>query len=265
MPVRAFLLALLTLVSGGWVGDALKGDELWADWLPEGLNPWWARLAAVLLFLLSAWGLFLRRRELMSVGALSQERPEPRRAVVLSLSPPNPPPELEDGRATRVGTLPLTGVLDRDVRALTDAGMRWSWQQLLRALEPHRGMLEHVYLLGSADAAGSPGTYRHLDAAEGLIRLYFPDAHVMRAPAPVSFEDVRALMKAMERAIRTLTVDAGLREEDVTIDVTGGYKPTSIAAAVMTLNCNATFQYVHTGGNHEVWEYDLLHRASSQV
>jgi hypothetical protein len=81
----------------------------------------------------------------------------------------------------------------------------------------------------------------------------------------VDFDDVKAMMGAMQAAIRELIAQTvpgtgrRLREQDIMIDVTGGYKPTSIAGAVMTLTSNVTFQYVHTGRGN-VREYDLLHR-----
>jgi hypothetical protein len=155
------------------------------------------------------------------------------------------------------------------VELLTAAGVRWNWQQLLRALQPHADTLEHVYLIGSADAGGQDGSHRFLDDAVRLIRLYFPEGRRLRSVShgdePVDFDDVRRLMRAMRHGIDVLTDGTGLAEEDVVIDVTGGMKPTSIAGAVMTLNGAVTFQYVHTSRGDEVWEYDLLHKGASEV
>jgi hypothetical protein len=205
----------------------------------------------------------------MGVGALSRHPVEPHRALVLPLSAPSPRPETGPGPEFRVGPVRLTGDLQGDVELLTAAGIRWNWQQLLRALQPHAATLERVYLIGSADSGGQDGSHRFLGEAAALVRLYFPEGGrlggVDWAPEPVDFDDVRALMRAMARGIESLTGETGLAEEDVVIDVTGGMKTTSIAGAVMTLNGAVTFQYVHTSRGDEVWEYDLLHKGASEV
>lgn len=269
VPVRALLLALATLVTGGWATDGLKGDELFARWLPEGTPQGWVAAGATTLFVLCAWRLFLHRRELMGVGALSQHPAEARRALVLPLSVPRPLPVIGPGAGARVGAVNLTGNLRRDVELLSEAGLRWNWQQVLRALKPHADTLEHVYLIGSADDAAGEGSHRCMEHAKTLVRLYFPEGGRLRGVhhpgEPVDFDDVRAMMAAMRRGIDVLTDDTGLRQEDVVIDVTGGLKPTSIAGAVMTLNGAVTFQYVHTNKADEVWEYDLLHKGTSEV
>jgi hypothetical protein len=54
----------------------------------------------------------------------------------------------------------------------------------------------------------------------------------------------------------------GMRESHITIDVTGGFKPTSVAGAMMTVSTNVVFQYVHTEERpleDRVQECDLVH------
>lgn len=62
VPWLTLVAALLILVLGGWVTDALKGDELFTGvpWL--GDHQWVVRVGLVLSLLVAAWRVFLKRR-----------------------------------------------------------------------------------------------------------------------------------------------------------------------------------------------------------
>ncbi len=288
-PKAALLLAFGTVVTGGLIPDAIKGTALFPGW--DDLGPvaqLLSRVGVVLLVFAFGWGLFLRRRDLMSVATLSQEDEEkyllPKQALVLPLSP-SKHLELHPGSVVVFpgpsGQPPtrhsLTGRLDDDIESINAA--KWTWQQLLRAVRPHLPALQIVYLLGSRDARGGErGTYAQIHEARAFLQSYLPDdVRVEVWPEPVDFEDVRRIMRCMERIIAAAkdvprrgespprrNRAACLREEDIIIDVTGGLKPTSIAGAMMSLNSPVTFQYVHTTRG-VVIEYDLLHTGSSGV
>lgn len=281
VPWLTLVSALLILILGGWVTDALKGDELFTSvpWLGE--RQWVVRVGLGVSLLAVAWRVFLKRRELMSVGALSQARAEPRRALILPLSPAGAIIERQPDGQIRVQRVNRSGVpvgepvllaarpetLDDDILAL-DALNRWPWQQLLRAIAPHRQSLRCLHLLGSS---GADGSHEDLDQATTLLRGYLPNCAEPTASEPIDFDDLKAMMKALRHAVGDLTTvrdtstGRRIREEDIVIDVTGGYKPTSIAGAIMTLSSDVTFQYVHTTGTNEVREYELLHRGSGEV
>jgi hypothetical protein len=281
VPWLTLVSALLILVLGGWVTDALKGDELFTSvpWLRE--RQWVVRVGLGVSLLFVAWRVFLKRRELMSVGALSQARAEPRRALILPLSPAGAIIERQPDGQVRVQRVDRSGVpvgepvllaarpetLDSDILAL-DALNRWPWQQLLRAIAPHRQSLRRLHLLGSS---GPDGSHADLGRATTLLWGYLPNCAEPTASEPIDFDDLKAMMKALRYAVGDLTTvrdtstGRRIREEDIVIDVTGGYKPTSIAGAIMTLSSDVTFQYVHTTGTNEVREYELLHRGSGEI
>jgi hypothetical protein len=280
VPWVALLSTLSILVLGGWVTDALKGDPLFTGvpWLRD--HQWAVRIGLVAVLIFLAWRVFLSRRELMSVGALSQGAAEPRRALILPLSPAGAVIGREpDGRLRiqRVrGGVPVgepvflqgrAEALDQDIQTL-DALNRWPWQQLLRSIGPHRQSLRRLHLLGSS---GTGGSHADIDSARKLLLPYLPNCVAPTASDPVDFDDLKAMMKALRRAVGDLAAERDsstgrrIREEDIVIDVTGGYKPTSIAGAIMTLSSNVTFQYVHTSGTNQVREYELLHRGSGEA
>jgi hypothetical protein len=51
-----------------------------------------------------------------------------------------------------------------------------------------------------------------------------------------------------------------MNERDIIIDVTGGFKTTSIAGASITFNSQVTFQYVQTLPPNEVYAYDVVYQ-----
>ncbi len=279
VPWIALLATLLTVILSGLAGDALKGDAV-LTWVPGlEVRQGWVQIGLGVTLLGSAWLVFLKRRELISVGALTQGPAEPRKALVVPLSAVGKKDEVQrvGDRSTHLRCwergrdapteLTLTGTdLDEDIRTLGRLG-NWSWQQVLRAIRPHARTLRYVCLIGSKD-----GSAEQLEMAEALISPYLPlGARVVTVKRGVDFDDVSDVMDALRAAIEDLTtrVDSRLgkrlREEDVVVDVTGGMKPTSIAGALITLSSNVTFQYVHTNREDEVWEYDLLHKGASQV
>lgn len=115
----------------------------------------------------------------MSVGALSQANAEPRRALILPLSPAGaiierqPDGQIRIQRVNRDGVpvgepVFLTGLaetLDDDIRVL-DVLNRWPRQPLLRAIAPHRQSLRRLHLLGSSGSDGS-----HEDAGSAITLL----------------------------------------------------------------------------------------------
>lgn len=279
VPWLALLVTLATLVLGGWVADSWSagGVLTWVPWLGQRPKLMTGVLSAALVLL--AWRVYLKRRELTSVGALSQADAEPRRALVVPLSPGHavittvdeglhvrrkPNPALPDGACVVLQGCPEA--LESDIERLA-ALKGWPWQQVLRAIRPHQASLTHLYILGSA---GTRGSHHDMVSIRALLEPYLPGCRIITSAPPVDFDDLKSMMHALRVAIRTLTAERipgttrFLREEDIMIDVTGGYKPTSIAGAVMTLTSNVTFQYVHTGGEHLVREYDLLHRGPPQ-
>jgi hypothetical protein len=226
------------------------------------------RIAVVVLFLLASWALYLRRRDLMGVGAVSEAPVGPRAAVIIPISIVSEDVVPVDGAIRVMRKRPdgdlivsLPGEdIDADIAAL-DVLNRWSSQQVLRAVAPHRQSLRYVYLLGSTG-----GSAEQTKAAKAMILPYLrPDTEVFCAATDC--DSVTAVMKCISEAINQLSALPGadgqpLPEHQIIIDVTGGLKPTSIAGAAMTLSRNVTFQYVHTRTG-QVREFDLLQKSAS--
>jgi len=230
VPFAALGLGLTALVTGTWTADVLKGAGVFEGW-GEGAFRWQIplRIAVVVLFLFASWALYLRRRDLMGVGAVSEAPVEPRTALIIPVSPVfeevtahGPGVRITRTHNGEVTVVELAGSdIGHDIDEL-DQLHRWPWQQLLRAVRPHRESLRYVYLLGSLGKGGSAGQTR---AAAALIRPYLaPETKLLFAVA--DFDNMTAMMKCMAGAIQHLTTlrdgEGGLvPEHEIIIDVTG--------------------------------------------
>ena len=146
--------------------------------------------------------------------------------------------------------------LNKDIKALD--GLGWNWQQMLRAIEPHAVALERLHLIGSPDSEKTTGSHAQLAVCRTMLERYLPEGVEVAKAGPVDFEDFNALHRCLRGIIRQ-EKEAGLKDEDIVIDVTGGQKTTSIAGATITFNTSVTFQYVQTRPPFEVYAYDVIH------
>lgn len=273
-PVKGIIAAMSTIITGNWASGVLKGEVPFKvfDPLPT-ISAWIVIVSTVALFILSFLMLYKYRLSFFPVKSLSMDEVTPHKCLIIPISTPYP---LGLGRESDVRIsnengaykisvkksetwieVPQNGITD-DIMLLE--GTRWSWQNMLRCIEPHKDRLKHIYLIGSL---GGKGSYELLCVAEFLIKHYLKDRNlkVHKHPAPVDFEDVDGLITAFNKAIAAFK-EEGIAERAIIIDITGGQKPVSIAGAVVTLNKNVTFQYVQTipdeSGKHKILAYDVI-------
>lgn len=171
--------------------------------------------------------------------------------------------------------------LTSDIEALH--GTSWRWQQLMRAIEPAvkrtaAGDRTTIVLVGSA---GHKGSFRQLGACAAFLRRYpevqderrvtvCSSSEYLRATAPragmrltpvdtaeggIEFEDFNAVRQHILLVAHVAACQVG--GDRVFVDVTGGQKTTSIAAAVATTGETGFCQYVQTNSPYDVVCYDL--------
>lgn len=253
------LAALVTLITSSVAANAVY-EMLFKVWWPElERHKGWATLGLLSLFSLSFLVLFRNRQVFQAVRGLNQEvcnKPLP--CVVLLLSPPGRHDFScnENPFCITVGDKLIPTTLERDIAQLEGTG--WPWQQMLRGLLPHGkdDTLKHIYLIGSSDTKTRQGSFSSLYLAKNLIQHYFPTAKVESHPSAVHFENFDALADTLSVALKKLKKH--FREKEITVDVTGGQKTTSIAGAVVTFKSGVTFQYVQTDEPYEVIKYDVV-------
>jgi hypothetical protein len=257
ITLAAAFWSLVLVVSSSWVADGLNDDCLW-EWLlgecraGSGLPGAGRVLFAVILFSIAALFVYRIAKTIVRVRHLARADVTPHAGLIAAISPFAAQIQAcadgweltGEGRAGKDPII-LSGHLDQDIDAITQANWRWQGQQFLRALQPHSGpgALQHLVLIGSV---GTTGSYASLALAEQLARLYCPDLRIAQETNPIDFEDVEALARCFDRWIDRL-IGSGLVEADIILDATGGTKTASIAAALTTLHRpQVQFQYVQT-------------------
>lgn len=274
VPWRVLTWAAVAVIAAGWAGDALKGEVLFEGW-SDRFVPWrpWTTSAAFLLFMVASWRVFVHRQELIGVRVPHQRPARPKRGIVFTVSPISPQGpgaqkaqrvevhRDENGIATRVVhprvEVEVTRRLDDDIAALD--GSSWTWQQILRGLRPHLHSVKWVCLLGSAESQPD------LESAKALLRAYLPDEfrpdHIRCWETPAPFDHVESMKRYFDESVEFLR-QQGLTDSEIAIDVTGGYKATSVAGAMATVSTGVLFQYVHTNPHpleDRVQECDMVH------
>ena len=270
VPWSGILFAILTIITGSWTADALKGEPLFTQWFPSlSKHSVLTAVGSLLLFVISFLSLFKHRKDFLAIKGLSQNECAPHEGLIITLSDQNPkdiflpdytfPLKISDISGGKF----LTGVLESDIESLN--AIRWNWQQLLRGLKPHKKTLKYVYLIGSKDTiqkdgSSKDGSFKFMKHATALIKKYFPDIKVfdsdISSNTAIDFEDINMLINRINDAVNTFK-EQGLNEKNIIIDVTGGPKPTSIAGAIVTLNSDVTFQYVQTNPDFKTLAYDV--------
>lgn len=150
---------------------------------------------------------------------------------------------------------------------------KWPWQQLLRGIKPvaERPGADAALTIVLVGSSGPTGSFRQLPDLIRFMRL-FPElaemrhVHITRMRTDrcprclrffcdpgcpdrggdngVNFEDYNQIL----RLVRETVFDACdlVGDDHVLVDVTGGQKPTSLAAAVATIGEKGIVQYVQT-------------------
>lgn len=251
--------AAVDSILGSWVTGESTGWKVWLVLCVAGL-------LALALGLL-AWMLHHHRRDLSQSTFISAADPRPvltcfvstQRPVFLTEVPSQWPFTLSvEGKS---GTLSGADLL-ADADALDQSELRWNWEQLLRAIHPHRSCLKRLYLLGSAPGSNpevDPGSHRELELCKAFLQHYLPaeETDIIIWPHAMDFEDVKEVRDQLIAVIQHDEDEHGGSDQGLCIDITGGQKPASIAGTVVTLNRRATIQYVQTLPPKEAHRYDL--------
>ncbi len=269
-PTGIIICSLMLIVGGGWFSDGLNGQCILVFHplgCAESATDWRGAVFSLILFLLGAAGLASATRHYLPVQYLQMRRDAiGRRGLIIAVSTPSDFLVSENGeqvisRRLDNGALSLTGNIDTDIAGFGNS--RLNIQQFLRAVRPHAGEnLSQVILLGSF---GESGSGKHLQAYSKLLQRYVPCAHIHIEPQ-VDFEDVDGMYQAINQAVDRMAQVGKLREKDIVIDVTGGQKTSSIAAALATLHKpELEFQYVSQNASSEILTFNMVSETPARL
>jgi hypothetical protein len=143
----------------------------------------------------------------------------------------------------------------------------WPWEMVLRGIAPHLSALRRIYLVGSKDSPGKPGTFADRDVLRRFLLPYLVAAGkaatpggaehlIVPWPQPVDFESFAEVHDTLE-CIRNQLTNELAEDVELCVDITGGQKPTSAAAGLFTVNKDVVIQYVQTNPPKRAKMYDV--------
>ena len=235
----AVSLALLS----GWVTAGISNLLLPHGDKVQGL---WQLALSIVIF--AAIGFYLNRKiEKSEKIRVNVDDPPAAKILVLFLS--------HIKRKEQVAEL-VDRVAGGEVLTMADvAGI--SWEMPLLAIGHHKTRLEEVVVICSQ---GADGSHEQFESFRNVVASIFPQsrftARELTAP-DLDFEDILAVHDLLDRWYEERKEKADLQPRDLVVDLTGGQKPASIAAALVTLSDGRRFQYISTN-NKKVKTYDLV-------
>ena len=274
-PLLLAAFSLFVIVGGGWVGDMLKGDCLEFRGARScatqsmdlvGLS------VGLFVFFVGAIGLYRAGRAYLPVRHLRSRKDAPGRpTLIAAISTFTRGTDVADdgttvirlpGSAGPAVAVTLTGNIDADIEAL--GAFNNNIQHFLRAVRPHaKAGLQQVFLLGSA---GNQGSARLRTKYAAVLRQYAPDITVHVDSPAIDFENIDDMYKAIADTLKGIVGGDETAAADIVVDVTGGQKTASIAAALSTLKHeNLEFQYVSTLDDFDVLTFNMITETAARI
>lgn len=231
---------ILFTVSTSWLADSLPIHNL------EDTNIVSLLIAAILT--IGSVALFNRyKSSLCSISILNNQAFQPHEAVVTLLSGTKDP-------FTSTDPILRPEPLEEAIEASDNPKhvSTHGWRQALRALYKNPN-LQHLYVISSKENTS------HFNDYKTLIQYYRPNVMVHHiTPAGIDYESLKEVNDAIAESIRHAISD-GFDMVDIAIDITGGQKTASIAAANFTLeHKDLEFFYVVTGDKLNIISYNAI-------
>lgn len=123
------------------------------------------------------------------------------------------------------------------------------WAPSLSAIEYHKKTLREVVVFTSKETSAEFTVFR------ALVRRLYPSLKVREiVKGGMDFENIESVFNGVNKLYKD-AIGEGYREKDILVDVTGGNKTNSIAAAMATLAAGREFQYLNK--TREVRSFDV--------
>lgn len=240
-------------VATSWVADYLR------EWMVTGVDRLSLKdlylfvfavvvlLLAVTLLVYTAPALILRTKHIRRADGV---RPRAILVAVVSTTPWHWRDGMlihREGATADVGPF-QPGRLQEALEKMKTLKPNYAWEQLLRGLAPHVSRLRKVVLLVSDQTKG------RLSECAQMLRFFLGLEGVEVIGREGQFDKLDQLLDVFEEIIEDAD-DPG----EVMLDITGGKKVSSVAAAMATLRYpEVEFQYVDTEGNKEVISFNVV-------
>lgn len=252
------LIVGVLLIMLGWAGDSLRDLLLaWTD--SHGINTnnvLWMQVVAfavTVLSLILLAGFYLGRLEYSIVKRPSVKT----KGLVCYLSVLRKP--VLDSIA-----LALKRAKENPEKPVTiEEIATCAWHQPLCAIREHLDKLQKVAFICSASVPADPGQEKELNSHDQfplfreLCAAFFGQTlEIIEAQESVDFQDIAALFDVTRKMVESLEATLG-GIGNVTLDLTGGTKPTTIAGQMVAMTKGRVIQYVSNAGTCTLWDTEL--------
>lgn len=130
-----------------------------------------------------------------------------------------------------------------------------SWEMPLLAIRHHAERLEQLYVFTSS---GEQGTHQQFNCFHRIVSTAYPKLKIIELTGEgTDFEDMATIYDETDKLYERLDRTGIYASDDIILDITGGQKTNSIAAALATQADGRKFQYVSTKSK-QVRSFDLV-------
>lgn len=237
-----------------WAVGSTTALILMAGWFPDG----WFELCAAgthvqgflkLLFSFAIFGGFWfalsMKFDKKTDFKVSKKTPDQTRLLSILLSPPKAENEEQTIQALKEENLEMS---------FFDQG-RNNWKMPLLAIHHHQPLLDELYVVTSS---GEKGSHNSFETFRQVVTRFYPKIKVTELfPEGIDFTNIETTFHLLDKElIDAVSEGADYEISDLTIDLTGGFATTSIAAAMLTFVEGRAFQYI--GNDYKVQLYDIV-------
>lgn len=243
---QVVVYTMLFLLVAAWLPEGVS-DNL--EYLLSGSGRWSFnyKLTLSIIVLIIFWLLIRKSGIFNSKVVAYSEQPQPVKFLAIFLSPLRSLPDTSSKSKEELEVALCDGSLDSAMFSGT------TWEMPLKAIQFHISRLQKVYLITSS---GDKGTSQESPLFNSFSKSLYPDLIIEElTPGGIDFENIDIVFAVVDKFYE-LFKNEHCRENDVLIDITGGQKTNSIAAAIATLTTGRQFQYLGKQSN-EVLSYDV--------
>ena len=237
--LQAIGFAICLILFGEWFPDGLEDffAYLKTSILQMGRVPWevnW-KLALSVVFIGRVVWLIVKKFPRDTQIKVHADQPQTRKVLAVFLSPFGVWSQPTDTYKTIDELRAVVCSDDCDREKMNDT----KWAPSLSAIEYHKKTLREVLVFTSKK------TSEEFNVFQALVMRLYPSLQVKEmVPGGIDFEDIEAVFNGVNKLYED-ALESRYREKDILVDVTGGNKPNSIAAAMATLAAGREFQYLN--------------------
>ena len=214
-------------------------------------------LATIFITFALAHIVWIRRHKILKLVMTRRRRVRPKKVLIQGLSTVRSDSAIDEFSnvlrdrkieivAASVPTIGNSSLTDEE-RSAT----KIQWQQNVRSIYKHLDQLEHVIIICSSGDNGSGMQFEKFKACvePALFEATGRKINVVRLKnSEVEYEDHEDIKHSFRESLQYARDKWQISEDDITIDVTAGFKIFSIAASAITINRNMEFTYVNNDG-----------------